>query len=451
MKVCIVGAGAIGGFLGLRLARAAIAAVNAAGRRLLLRGDARFTDARVRQVFDVWGDMLRKGYFLDATMDQDADRVLPYLYRNHVGMTLIGSFVAARFPEAIAPDMGFFAFPNYSPAIPAFEEAPLDVLVQPASGLNPAARKRFLTFLAESGSLRQIAEADQTLSAQADSPPSSVLLGEASSNILGSAAGLTYFFDRDAKAELVGPLFDGLRQFLKAPHDTELVVQFIGTGVRGGVALVERATGIDYNPERIQLDDGLNGITMPAGINTGDSLGTVTGVLSYSFDNYELLLTQLPTVTVNPLPPSVRSIQVGGDRLSVGAYNVENLDPNDTSFARLAGQIVNAIGAPDVLALSELQDNNGATNNGTVSADQTIALLHDAIVAAGGPSYEAVQINPVNNQDGGEPGGNIRVVQFYNPLRVSFVPGTAGSGGSLDATAPTQAGGKLALTLSPGR
>ena len=195
--------------------------------RKLLRGDARFTDARVRQVFDVWGDMLRKGYFLDATMDQDADRVLPYLYRNHVGMTLIGSFVAARFPEAIAPDMGFFAFPNYSPAIPAFEEAPLDVLVQPASGLNPAARKRFLTFLAESGSLRQIAEADQTLSAQADSPPSSVLLGEASSNILGSAAGLTYFFDRDAKAELVGPLFDGLRQFLKAPHDTELVVQFI--------------------------------------------------------------------------------------------------------------------------------------------------------------------------------------------------------------------------------
>ena len=224
-----------------------------------------------------------------------------------------------------------------------------------------------------------------------------------------------------------------------------------GVTARGGVALVERATGIDYNPERIQLDDGLNGITMPAGINTGDSLGTVTGVVSYSFDNYEVLLTQAPTVTVNSLPPGVRSIQVGGDRLSVGAYNVENLDPNDTSFARLAGQIVNAIGAPDVLALSELQDNNGATNNGTVSADQTIALLRDAIVAAGGPSYEAVQINPVNNQDGGEPGGNIRVVQFYNPLRVSFVPGTAGSGGSLDATAPTLIGGKLALTLSPGR
>ena len=225
-----------------------------------------------------------------------------------------------------------------------------------------------------------------------------------------------------------------------------------GVTARGGVALVERATGIDYNPERIQLDDGLNSVTMPAGINTGDSLGTVTGVVSYSFDNYEVLLTQAPTVTANPLPPGVRSIQVGGDRLSVGAYNVENLDPSDTSFARLAGQIVNAIGAPDILALSELQDNNGATNNGVVAADVTIGLLRDAIVAAGGPSYAFQQIDPASgNPDGGEPGGNIRVVQFYNPLRVTFVPGTAGSGGSLDATAPTLVGGKLALTLSPGR
>lgn len=195
--------------------------------RKLLRGDARFTDARVRQVFDVWGGLLRKGYFLEATMDQEMDRVLPYLYRNHVGMMLMGSFIAARFPEAIAADMGFFAFPNYSPAMPPYEEAPLDVLIQPAGGINHAARKRFLTFLAESGSLRHIAEADQTLAAQADRPPSSVRLGEASSSILGSAAGLTYFFDRDAKAELVGPLFDGLRQFLKAPHDTDQVVHHI--------------------------------------------------------------------------------------------------------------------------------------------------------------------------------------------------------------------------------
>ena len=193
----------------------------------LLNGEARFSDARVRQVFDTWGDLLRKGYFLDATIDQEWDRVLPYLYRNHVGMMLMGSFAAARFPQSIAADMGFFAFPALAPAMPLYEEAPLDVLVLPANGANPKARKRFLTYLAESDALRRIADADQTLPARSGAPSHNVLLAETTAATVANAAGLTYFFDRDAKAELVMPVYEGFRQFLKAPHDTEQVIRHI--------------------------------------------------------------------------------------------------------------------------------------------------------------------------------------------------------------------------------
>ena len=195
--------------------------------RKLLRGDARFTDARVRRVFDVWGDLLRKGYFLEATMDQEPDRVMPYLYRNHVGMALMASSAASKFPAAIADDMGFFGFPRYSPDVPIYEEAPLDVLVMPAAGRNPRARKRFLKFLVESGALRRVAEADQTLSAQADAATPPTRLGQATSAIWSGAAGLTYFFDRDATAELVAPAYEGMRRFLKPPHDTDQAVRYI--------------------------------------------------------------------------------------------------------------------------------------------------------------------------------------------------------------------------------
>ncbi|GJI94982.1 ABC transporter substrate-binding protein [Duganella caerulea] len=195
--------------------------------RKLLRGDIGFGDARVRQVFDVWGDLLRKGYFLQATMDQEMDRVLPYLYRDHVGMTLMGSFIAAKFPAAVAGDMGFFAFPDYTPGAPAYEEAPLDVLVLPARGLNPRARKRFLSFLAESGALRRIAEADQTFSAQADAAAPPTLLGDATGEILAGAAGYTAFFDRDARPDLVAPVYEGLRQFLTPPHDAAQAIRHI--------------------------------------------------------------------------------------------------------------------------------------------------------------------------------------------------------------------------------
>ena len=82
--------------------------------------------------------------------------------------------------------------------------------------------------------------------------------------------------------------------------------------------------------------------------------------------------------------------------------------------------------SPDILSLEEIQDNNGAKNDGTVAADQTVQKLIDAIVAAGGPAYEWRSIDPENNTDGGEPGGNIRQVFLFNPERVSFTDRAGG-------------------------
>lgn len=197
--------------------------------RKLLHGDVPFTDHRVRKVFDTWASLLRKGYFFKPTIDLDHERVLPYLYRKQVGMMLMGSFVAAKFPAALADDMGFFAFPNISPDMPQYEDAPLDILVLPARAANPQARKRFLAFLAESGAVRHIAEADQTFPAQSDAALAHILLQDPARQVLSNAAGLSSFFDREANSELVGPVFEGLRQFLTAPHDTDKAVLTIET------------------------------------------------------------------------------------------------------------------------------------------------------------------------------------------------------------------------------
>jgi hypothetical protein len=87
----------------------------------------------------------------------------------------------------------------------------------------------------------------------------------------------------------------------------------------------------------------------------------------------------------------------------------------------LAQGIVTNLASPDIIAAEEVQDNDGATDDGVVAADQTISKLTAAVVAAGGPQYDAREIDPVNDQDGGQPGGNIRVVFLYNPATVTFV------------------------------
>ncbi|BFO20492.1 hypothetical protein SHKM778_68800 [Streptomyces sp. KM77-8] len=133
--------------------------------------------------------------------------------------------------------------------------------------------------------------------------------------------------------------------------------------------------------------------------------------------------------------------------LAVATYNVENLDPSDDTFAAHAAAIVHNLRSPDIVSLEEIQDDNGATDDGTVGAGRTMATLIDAIEAAGGPRYDWRSIDPADKQDGGEPGGNIRQAFLFNPERVSFTDRAGG-----DATTPTgitKIRGKAALTLSP--
>ncbi|MDP9491702.1 MAG: Ig-like domain-containing protein, partial [Actinomycetota bacterium] len=190
----------------------------------------------------------------------------------------------------------------------------------------------------------------------------------------------------------------------------------------------------DFNPERIQLDDAiLAGSTPPA--NVGDHFsGPAVGIVDYDFGNFEVNLTAALTTVSSGLTRET-TVAAGSKELSVATFNVENLDANEpqSKFDAIAGQIVNNLRSPDILTLEEIQDNNGATNNGVVDASATFIKLIDAIVATGGPTYDYRQINPLNNQDGGEPGGNIRVGFFFRPDRgVSFVDRPGG-----DATTPT--------------
>ncbi|GAA3792768.1 endonuclease/exonuclease/phosphatase family protein [Streptomyces coacervatus] len=184
--------------------------------------------------------------------------------------------------------------------------------------------------------------------------------------------------------------------------------------------------------------------------NVGDTLtGTTAGPLDFNqFGGYTLVANQLGTLKSGGLERETTKKQSRGE-LAVATYNVENLDPSDKTFDAHAAAIVNNLQSPDIVSLEEIQDNNGATDDGTVAADVTVNKLIDAIVAAGGPKYDWRSISPVNDQDGGEPGGNIRQVLLFNPERVSFVDRAGGD--STTAVGVTKVNGKAQLTASPGR
>ncbi|MBT3150682.1 endonuclease/exonuclease/phosphatase [Streptomyces sp. CHD11] len=203
------------------------------------------------------------------------------------------------------------------------------------------------------------------------------------------------------------------------------------------------------NTGRLQIQS----LGSPAGFpdaNVGDTLtGDTTGPLDYNqFGGYTLVANTLGALESGNLRRETTRRQHRSE-LAIATYNVENLDPSDDTFDAHATAIVDHLRSPDIVSLEEIQDNNGATDDGTVAADRTLATLIDAIEAAGGPRYDWRAIDPADKADGGQPGGNIRQAFLFNPARVSFTDRPGG-----DATTPTdvtKVRGQAALTLSPGR
>ena len=214
---------------------------------------------------------------------------------------------------------------------------------------------------------------------------------------------------------------------------------------RGGI--VVRAS--DFNPERIILADDLPGVGPMPAFDVADHTNpsVVSGVIDYSFANFKLQTTVALSVADGGLTPETTATPTAS-QVTIATLRVGNLDPTDpqTKFDALAAEIVTNMRSPDILSLEEVQDNNGPTNDGVTDASITLNTLISSITAAGGPSYAFAQIDPVDDQDGGEPGGNNRVVFLFRTDRgVAFI--------SKPGAGPTTANtvGSGGLEFSPGR
>ncbi|MDX6437553.1 MAG: uncharacterized protein QOF45_136 [Gaiellaceae bacterium] len=220
---------------------------------------------------------------------------------------------------------------------------------------------------------------------------------------------------------------------------------------RGGIVI----SAGDLNPERIVIDDEWFKSGPPAmpPVNVGGTFpGAHVGIMDWAFGEYRIQLRDKPVVGSSGVSVRESAVAAGPGKVSIATFNVENLAGNepDAKYNTLAGMIVNNLAAPDIVSLEEIQDNNGATNDSVVDANVTLDRLVAAISAAGGPAYSYQQINPVDDQDGGQPGGNIRVGFIFRTDRGLAFVGRPGG----DSTTPVSVVSGPAgpeLSASPGR
>ncbi len=199
----------------------------------------------------------------------------------------------------------------------------------------------------------------------------------------------------------------------------------------GGLVLKEY---LNYNPQRLIIAYGNPGQE----VGTGDTFdGDVTGAIGYNNANFKVIPAKdgLPSITASTRGQETTDLVPAEDKLMIASYNIENFYPGtgDAKIKKLGESIATNMKRPDIIGVVEMQDADGPANNGTVEADAS--ALIQAIAQAGGPTYLYTDVAPTNNEDGGQPGGNIRVGFLYNPDRVQLSDSVNGAKGDAKTAA----------------
>ena len=205
----------------------------------------------------------------------------------------------------------------------------------------------------------------------------------------------------------------------------------------GGVLLDK-----DHNPDVMIISDVImyqNPIFY--GVYPGDKITSITGIVSYNYGIFNILprtINDIGTITngeissdllllkgtyISPayrVKEALNTIDPSINHFMIGTTNQFNLTIK-VNESRVADYIRINVKAPHILLMQEIQDDNGVVNDGVVSSDINLSYFTSLV---NNPKYNAyytrnysyVYIAPENNQDGGAPGGNIRVAMIYDTL-----------------------------------
>ena len=146
--------------------------------------------------------------------------VVPNIYRNTGGMTLLGSFWTSDIPSSFYDDIGMIRFPTIDEHMPIYEQAPTDVFIIPSNAKNQSGAQKLLRFLARPQIQAELNDALGMLAPNPKYVESDDHLLNKSYLLLNQAAGLSQFYDRDNPEPIST---EGMEQFARFVSDPSLL------------------------------------------------------------------------------------------------------------------------------------------------------------------------------------------------------------------------------------
>lgn len=193
----------------------------------LMAGKIPYTDPRVKALFEKWGELLAKGFFVKNHASLSWQESQSLLYQGKAAMMLIGNFIVPNFPPEVKDSMDFFPVPKIVPEMQDYEEAPMDSVHVPAKAQNKEDAKKFMAFIARADVQEQINKALLQLPINKKSALADDRFLRMGKELLDNAAGLAQFFDRDTSEDLATIAMKGFQEFMIKPERLDKVLEDI--------------------------------------------------------------------------------------------------------------------------------------------------------------------------------------------------------------------------------
>ena len=196
----------------------------------LMAGKASWTDAKVKNVFDHWAEILP--YHQDGFMGRTWQDAAQTLVAKKAGMYVLGTFVAQQFTnKADLDDLDFFAFPEINSAFGQDTvEAPADGFMVSKSPKNKAGVTKLMEYLGTPEAEQIYLKSDTSVvaaSTKADTSSYTPLQKKAYEMISG-AKSLTQFMDRDSRPDFTSTVMQpSLQKFLQNPKGVDSLLSSI--------------------------------------------------------------------------------------------------------------------------------------------------------------------------------------------------------------------------------
>ena len=195
----------------------------------LMAGDEAWDSAEVKNVFTKWKELLP--YHQADPLGRTWQEAATSMAKGESAMYLLGTFVGDAIPDVI-DDLDFFTFPELDASIGADAlDAPIDGFCLSANARNSDGGKEMLKYFGTP-------EAQQAANAAAEAPmivanskadtSSYSALQKKSAEVVGAAASIAQFLDRDTDTDFASTvMIPSLQSFLKTPDDIDGITKSI--------------------------------------------------------------------------------------------------------------------------------------------------------------------------------------------------------------------------------